>query len=280
MLTSDLVPRETLESWVEQLPLPTILYSASSAPAPAAPSAPTMKGKTAASTPTVIGRPQLLSYLATLSVEKAKSPSSSESPVELSVALMGLPNVGKTSIVNSLLAASSKKYETAPTVPTIAGSKHPEPTTKRPTEVRIEVQGSGVRIIDTPGWDYADDEEEDDEEEDDSHIDVAAEEADEGQEMDEEKMKKLDEMEAKYSGDLLRRNMGRVDRVKNPVPLGKSIYVLYIPTTQLTCSRLHHLEIQFPRSHASVQCPVFQRRRYHHLPHRCCTFIRANPQGQ
>lgn len=225
-LISDLVPRETLQAWIDQLPLTTLLYSASAAPTPAAPSAvPVSKTKTSAPpTAPVLGRQQFLAYLASLAAEKAKSPSSSDSPAELTVALMGLPNVGKTSVLNSLLAASGKKYATAATVPTIAGSKHPEPTTKRPTEVSVDVQGSSVKIIDTPGWEYADDNDEMDDDEEEEDEDEAKEDVEgqvEAEEMSEEKMKKWDEMEAKVSGDLLRRNLGRVDRVKNPVPLGE-----------------------------------------------------------
>lgn len=132
---------------------------------------------------------------------------------------MGLPNVGKTSILNSLLPQSSKRYATAAAVPTIAGSKHPEPTTKIPTEVRIETQGMGIRIIDTPGWEYADDDEEEEEgEAEDGDVVRGDENGKAG--ASEAELQKWDEMEARYSGDLLRRNMGRVDRVKNPVPLG------------------------------------------------------------
>lgn len=122
---------------------------------------------------------------------------------------MGLPNVGKTSVLNSLLPPKAKHHATAPVIALNAASKNPQPTTKLPSESRIEVNGRGIRVIDTPGWDFADDDDEEEEDED--------------EELDEEQMKKLDELEARMTGDLLRRNLGRVDRIKDVVSLGKLV---------------------------------------------------------
>lgn len=44
-------------------------------------------------------------------------------------------------------------------------------------------------------------------------------------ELDEEEAAKWDALEAQVAGDLLRRNLGRVDRVKDVFPLGKLPYV-------------------------------------------------------
>lgn len=120
---------------------------------------------------------------------------------------MGLPNSGKTTLLNSLLAPSAPRYPVAPAVGNGNIAKHPEPTTKAPVEVRLDLGGGkGVRVVDTPGWEIVEDEPEDDEEE---------EEEDDGG--------KWDELEERVAGDLLRRNLGRVDRVKDIGPLGMSL---------------------------------------------------------
>ena len=62
-------------------------------------------------------------------------------------------------------------------------------------------EGSAVRVIDTPGWEYADD----------------------GEEEPEQNEEKWDALEGVVAGDLLRRNLGRVDRVKDVLPLGKLV---------------------------------------------------------
>lgn len=185
---SDLVPREALEQWLPHLSLPTYLFSAS----------PT--GKTP-----VRGRAELLSALRSLT-------STSSDGSEPVIALMGLPNSGKTSLMNALLPAMAKKYEVAPvTGGNGATAKHPEPTTKVPVEVRVDVgEGKGVKIVDTPGWEFVEEEPEEDADE------------EEEEEADEAQMDKWDLLEERVAGDLLRRNLGRVDRVKDILPLGES----------------------------------------------------------
>lgn len=183
-----------------QIPLPTFLFKSI---LPSAPSTSQAIDHTIA-----LGKQELLEYLSTIT-------SSAGAGEDLSVALMGLPNVGKTSVLNSLLPAKAKRHEVAPVLALNAASKNPQPTTKLPSESRIEHKGRGIRVIDTPGWDFADDDDEDEDEDDDE---------DEEGEMSEEKLKKLDELEARMTGDLLRRNLGRVDRIKDVATLGKLVF--------------------------------------------------------
>lgn len=60
-----------------------------------------------------------------------------------------------------------------------------------------------MKVIDTPGWEFVEDDEEGE------------------MEADEEGEKVWDELEERVAGDLLRRNLGRVDRVKDVMPLGQ-----------------------------------------------------------
>jgi len=191
------VPKETLQSWLKTISLPTFLFKSVLPVARASTSTQHIE-------PTVVlGKTELLEYLS-----KIKPAEKGE---DLAVTLMGLPNVGKTSVLNSLLPAKAKHHETAPVLALNAASKNPQPTTKMPSETRIEHNGQGIRIIDTPGWDFADDEEDEEEDEEDE---------DEDAEMDEAKLAKWDQMEQKMTADLLRRNLGRVDRIKDIIPLG------------------------------------------------------------
>lgn len=126
---------------------------------------------------------------------------------------MGLPNSGKTTLLNALLSPTSKKHEVAPASGGNSNTaKHPEPTTKMPVEVRLDLgEGKAVSIVDTPGWEMVEDEPESDEEEMDED------------ERDPDMMDKWDLLEERVAGDLLRRNLGRVDKVKDILPLGKSL---------------------------------------------------------
>ncbi|RXK40290.1 hypothetical protein M231_02404 [Tremella mesenterica] len=199
----DLVPRETLEAWLKQLDIPTFLYK-SPLPLPVASSSKTPLPTL--SPTTVIGRAELVSALKTWAAEK--SPPSED----FVVALMGLPMTGKTSIINSLLGGK-KSLETAPLEPTVSSAKRPAPTTKAPAEIELEMGDRKVRIIDTPGWEFAI--ESDDE---------AGEEREGEDEAGDEQLAKLDALEDTVAGDLLRRNLGRVDRVKDVFPLVNWIF--------------------------------------------------------
>lgn len=235
---SDLVPREVLAAWLPHLPPQTFLFSSP----PAAPaSSSKSKGPTVPALPT-LGREDLLTAMKTWSTQKASAASTSSSLDELVVAFMGLPSVGKSSVINALAPASRVKQAVAPAVPSGAMAKHPEPTTKVPVELRVQVGDSWVRLVDTPGWEYAenDDEDEDDEDEEEDAEEVVEESGDEGEDadmedgddedddeaevFDEEKAAKLDALEARVAGDLLRRNLGRVERVKDIFPLGAYLF--------------------------------------------------------
>ena len=181
---ADLVPRETLAGWLPHLPLETYLFS-SKLPADPSPS-------------TFPGRSELLAAFQRWSSAR----SSAAEP--LTIALMGLPNVGKSSLLNALLPSSAVQQATAPVYPTAAASKNPQPTTLRPTEVVVNAgEGVKVHVIDTPGWEYAEDD--DDEDEDEDEVD-----------------KDWDALQEQVVSDMLRRNLGRIDRVKDVLPLSES----------------------------------------------------------
>jgi nuclear GTP-binding protein len=201
---ADLVPREALEGWIAHLPFPTFLFSA----------------------PTALGREELLGALAAAAEAKDGEP--------LKAALLGLPNVGKTSVINALLGKDLLKA--APAVTSAAAAKNPMPTTTACREVEVALpKGGAVHLIDTPGWEYVPDEDSDDEEDDEDleaniketeEMDEDDEEEDELDELDQDEFDedaedKWDALEARVAGDLLRRNLGRVDRVKDVFPLGE-----------------------------------------------------------
>jgi len=182
----ELVPREALEGWLAHLPFPAFLFSARES----------------------LGREQLLGALAAAAQAKEGEP--------LKAALLGLPNVGKSSVLNSLLGKELVK--TAPAAPTASSAKSPAPTTTACREVEVSLPGGlTAHLIDTPGWEYV----EDDEDEEDPEENIKEMDEDEDDEEDEEDEDKWDALEARVAGDLLRRNLGRVDKVKDVFPLGE-----------------------------------------------------------
>lgn len=129
----------------------------------------------------------------------------------------------------------------APAVPTAASAKNPNPTTVKPTEVRLDLgEGKKIGIIDTPGWEFAEHEEEEEEE---------------GDEED------WDALEDRVAGDMLRRNLGRVDRVKDVFPLGE-----WSITFRADPSQLDPQAIVRPRPYARLQRSVLSTRRHPDLP--------------
>lgn len=185
---ADLVPREALEGWLKVLDMPAYVISAKEG----------------------LGCAELLNALT--SAAKGKKD-------EFKVALLGLPNVGKSAVVNALLGTD--KFKVCPQA-LASSSKHPAPTTLACAEAELP---GGVRVIDTPGWEYVEEDDSDDEadeEDDDEEGDTKMDEDDE--EEGEEDEAKWDALEARVAGDLLRRNLGRVDKVKDVFPLVNYIF--------------------------------------------------------
>ncbi|GMK58492.1 hypothetical protein CspeluHIS016_0505240 [Cutaneotrichosporon spelunceum] len=189
---ADLVPREALEGWLKALDLPAYVVSATEG----------------------WGFKELL---AGLNAAANKND-------DFKVALLGLPNVGKSAVANALLGADMFKVRPG----TLASSsKHPAPTTAACAEAELP---GGIRVIDTPGWEYVEEEESDDEDddEDDEDEEGDVEMDDDEDEEDEEKAAamaaKWDALEARVAGDLLRRNLGRVDKVKDVFPLVNYVF--------------------------------------------------------
>jgi nuclear GTP-binding protein len=142
-----------------------------------------------------VGREGLLSLFAKWSKEKKGSE-------PLNVVFVGHPNVGKSAVINTLLGKPS--LLTAPTLPSSNGVG---PTTKVPAELALKATDGEVRLIDTPGWEFNPPDVENDDE------DMEDEASDE----EDGKWAVLEEMVAR---DMLTRNMGRIDKVKDTLPLG------------------------------------------------------------
>lgn len=217
----DLVPRETAEAWLKFLRtsfldrsdrVKVVLFKASFVETPITPGM-TVYGVGKGEQPlprtipsgVPVGRDQLIQVLNAWKEEKA-----AKSSGEFNVVFLGQPNVGKSAVVNTLLGRP--KLNTASTIP-VSGVVGP--TTKVPVEVVAEFAAGAegqVRLIDTPGWEFnppdVDDEDEDEQ------MDGG----DEGEEEDDAKWAVLEEMVAR---DMLTRNIGRIDKVKDALPLGE-----------------------------------------------------------
>jgi nuclear GTP-binding protein len=183
---ADLVPREALEGWLKALDLPAYVVSAKEG----------------------WGCAELLEALSGAAKKKD----------EFKVALLGLPNVGKSAVANALLGAD--KFKVRPDTLT-SSSKHPVPTTVACAEAELP---SGVRVIDTPGWEYVEEESDEEDEDEDEDGDAEMESDEEDEEKAEAAAAKWDALEARVAGDLLRRNLGRVDKVKDIFPLMNYVF--------------------------------------------------------
>ncbi|ORX35937.1 P-loop containing nucleoside triphosphate hydrolase protein [Kockovaella imperatae] len=189
---ADLVPRESIQAWLPSLPANTFIFSS--------PQEPSTSSSSSAS---ALGRTELLAKIQSL------AESGIEKDEHLRIALVGLPSVGKTSVFNALLPSSAPRHPVAPLIPPVSSAKTPAPTTKAPVEALLTLNDSiKVGIIDTPGWDLVPEELEDE---------------DEDMDEDEENQAKWDALEAVAVGDVLRRNLGRVDRIKDVEPLASYI---------------------------------------------------------
>ncbi|KII96056.1 hypothetical protein PLICRDRAFT_170636 [Plicaturopsis crispa FD-325 SS-3] len=180
----DLVPREALESWLARLRVehPTVPFRSASAFLPAA-SEPVLekgKGKAKERTNDGLGVDAIVSWLST----QAKASGKSDEP--LTVAVVGVTNTGKSSLINTLLSKAALP------IYTLAESSDGPSTTTHPLTVSLST-ANPVRIIDTPGLAYA-------------RIDVAD---------DEDAKAALTKLRAR---DILLRNKGRIARLKDPLP--------------------------------------------------------------
>ncbi|KAF8875335.1 hypothetical protein CPB84DRAFT_1796594 [Gymnopilus junonius] len=181
----DSSPREAVASWSEHLrsQRPTFIFRSATSFLPETPSnqpqTQVKKGKGKAKVPTddAVGAESLLACLAHLAREKKNREQS------LAVAVVGVTNVGKSSLINSLLK------RTALPVYTLASSSRGPTTTELPQEVTLEAEGQKIAFIDTPGLSFTFDEDAD-----------------------------ASILEARRAHDILLRCKGRIDRLKDPNP--------------------------------------------------------------
>ncbi|KAI3611042.1 hypothetical protein WG66_013792 [Moniliophthora roreri] len=169
---------EAVEAWVRVLRKqhPTLLFRAATSFLPENPRVPAdVKGKAKAKKPVAdaLGVESIQQCLQDW--VKAKKGDS------FTVAVVGVANVGKSSFVNSLL-----KKAILPVYEAQSSSRGPT-TTSIPQEVTIDIEGSPIHIIDTPGflWEW-------------------------------EEEKDAEETSKARSHDILIRNRGRIDRLKDP----------------------------------------------------------------
>lgn len=116
--------------------------------------------------------------------------------------LISLPQSGKSSLVNSLVRnAAVPVYQ-------LASTQDGHSTTTYPQEIALEISGKKIRLVDTPGL---------------SLINAAESEAD---------------VASHRARDILTRSKGRIDRLKDPQPVGKYTFTFsLICRTVLTCVR-------------------------------------------
>ncbi|KAI0676739.1 hypothetical protein C8Q78DRAFT_1073527 [Trametes maxima] len=143
----DACPREAVEAWAAVLRKehPTVLFRAASAclPAPAE----RVKGKGKERADDAWGLDAALAMLAQWAGEAGDAK-------PLTVAAVGVTNVGKSSVVNSLVRKAALETYKLTSTPSDSPT-----TTTHPQEVSLELGGKQVRLIDTPGlsWHPAED---------------------------------------------------------------------------------------------------------------------------
>ncbi|KAF8164819.1 hypothetical protein B0H34DRAFT_779894 [Crassisporium funariophilum] len=183
----DTCPRESLASWAGHLRTqhPTFLFRSSTSFLPEGPAIldPLLKkgkGKSKQKAPTgdALGAESILECLSHWAKEK-------KGDEPLTVAVVGVVNVGKSSLINSLLRRAVLP------IYTLATSSRGPSTTNLPQEVTLEIGTEKIILIDTPGLSFLSKEEP------------------------EEEDSALDDFRAR---DILLRSKGRIDRLKDPTP--------------------------------------------------------------
>ncbi|KAJ7087235.1 hypothetical protein B0H15DRAFT_801307 [Mycena belliarum] len=182
----DTCPRESVASWATYLRThyPTLMFRSASSFLPAGPELvvkPKGKGKAKVSSDNALGADSILDCLAEWAEQKT-----GDKP--LCVAVVGFTNVGKSSLVNSLLGKS------AVPVYTLATSSRGPTTTAYAQEVTVEAKGKQIRLIDTPGLSWVAD----------------APDAD-ADTFDAESVERI------RARDVVMRSKGRIDRLKDPI---------------------------------------------------------------
>ncbi|KAJ7047765.1 hypothetical protein C8F04DRAFT_1216975 [Mycena alexandri] len=182
----DTCPRESVASWATYLRAhhPTVPFRAASSFLPAGPELIIKakgKGKAKALSNNALGADTVLERLGEWAEQK-------EGDKPLSVAVVGFTNVGKSSLVNSLL------QKAALPIYTLATSSRGPTTTTYAQEVTLEVKGKSIRLTDTPGISWT--------------ADAPAPDADSAD---------ADDIESIRARDILMRSKGRIDRLKDPI---------------------------------------------------------------
>ncbi|KAJ8697775.1 hypothetical protein PTI98_004547 [Pleurotus ostreatus] len=175
----DVCPREAISAWLNALRAEnhTLPFRSASAFLPSEPSLdPKTKGKAVPKqTVDAIGRDAVLSCLQQWGREG-----------HITVAVVGPTNSGKSSFINSLLGKSTFPTCTSP----LLSDARPSTTTQA-LEATLEVGSTSIRIIDTPGFLWKQDE--------------------------------SSKNEITRARDILLRSKGRIDRLKDPIPVVSQI---------------------------------------------------------
>ncbi|KAH0587093.1 hypothetical protein H2248_005911 [Termitomyces sp. 'cryptogamus'] len=176
----DICPLESVIAWATYLRThhPTLLFRSASAFLPLGPE-PSAKGKAKAPTDDALGVDSVLEWLGHCATTKK-----GDGP--LTVAIVGVTNAGKSSLINSLIRSSS-----LPVYSTESSSRGPT-TTELPQEVLVESGGKQIRLIDTPGLSW--------------EVDESAE-----------------NPSSIRARDILLRSKGRIDRLKDPTSVVATI---------------------------------------------------------
>ena len=187
----DLCPKESVSAWLSALQSshPTFPFRSSSAQLPSAHETPSQPRKKSSA---LFPKDDSWASAAIIS-QLDQWASNAPKGAPLSVAVVGVTNVGKSSLINSLAHKSSLP------VYSIASCSRGATTTTLPQEVTLDApSGRTIRLIDTPGLAF-------------QNSQAAAEEDQE--EANDDDKEARDERRAL---DILHRNRGRIDKLKDP----------------------------------------------------------------